>query len=96
MKRSSVAIALLALAHYQARRYEDAVIHARTAIEQKFEMAHIVLGAALARLGRIEEARNAVPAELLSRTSRDAPRLATYARDADRDHFMGGVGMALG
>jgi hypothetical protein len=53
-----------------------------------------VLAAALARQGRLDEARAAFPAQLLERAARDTPRLATFARDSDRDHLLGGLMLA--
>ena len=86
--------ALLALAHYQARNYEEALVQAKSAIQQNFAMANVILAAALARLDRIDEARRAVPSDLLTRAMRDTPRLASYANTSDRDHFLGGVALA--
>ncbi|HEV2650137.1 MAG TPA: adenylate/guanylate cyclase domain-containing protein [Rhizomicrobium sp.] len=87
-------LGLLALARYQSHDYEGAVRDARQAILHKFEAGYVLLAAALARLGRIEEARAAIPPDLLAKTISRTPRLASYARDEDRDHFLGGVMLA--
>ncbi len=81
----------LALAHYQSKNYAAAVGPAREATLHNFAAGYALLGAALARLGRLEEAHEALPPELLTKFAKDAPRLATYVNPADRDHFMGGV-----
>jgi adenylate cyclase len=87
-------IGSLALARYQSKDYAEAVVQARSAIQHNFALGHVLLAAALARLGRLDEARNTVPTALLGRATRDSPRLATYANDADRDHFFGGLRLA--
>jgi adenylate cyclase len=87
-------IGSLALARYQSKDYAEAVVQARSAIQHNFALGHVLLAAALARLGRTDEARNALPADLLPRATRDSPRLATYANEADRDHFFGGLRLA--
>ena len=87
-------IGSLALARYQSKEYAEAVVQARSAIQHNFALGHVLLAAALARLGRTDEARNALPADLLARATRDSPRLATYANEADRDHFFGGLRLA--
>lgn len=81
----------LALAQYQSKNYAAAVGPARDAALHNFPPGYALLGAALARLGRLEEAHQALPAELLTRFVRDAPRLATYVNPGDRDHFMSGL-----
>ncbi|HEY9233430.1 MAG TPA: TIR domain-containing protein [Phenylobacterium sp.] len=86
----------LALAQYQAKDYAAAVAPAREATLHNFPAGYALLGAALARLGRLEEAHEALPAELLNRFVTDAPRLATYLDPGDRDHFMGGLLAAVG
>lgn len=84
----------LALAYYQARDYAEAAVQARLAVQQKYSAGYPLLAASLARLGRLEEARGAMPAQLLRRAARDTPRLAAYANDADRDHFLEGLVLA--
>lgn len=87
-------IASLALAHYQSKNYSEAVAKARIAIEHSFAPGHVLLAAALARLGRVEDARRALPPPLMAKIAADSPRLATYANAADRDHFLGGLLLA--
>ncbi|HEY2885433.1 MAG TPA: adenylate/guanylate cyclase domain-containing protein [Rhizomicrobium sp.] len=84
----------LSLALYQAKNYERAVEQAQAAIAHNFQPGYVMLASALARLGRIDEARKTLPPELLARTMRDTPRLATYANPADRDHIFGGLALA--
>jgi len=86
--------ALLAHARYQAKDYAEAITPAQAAIQHNFPAGYVVLAASLARLGRIEEARKTLPPQLLARTMADTPRLATYANDGDRDHFLGGLALA--
>lgn len=85
---------LRALALYQSKQYAQAVTQAQAAIEHNFVPGHVLLAAALARLGHIDEARRAVPGELLARALRDSPRLANYVNEADRSHFLGGLMLA--
>jgi len=84
----------LALAQYQARHYPEAAKQARAAIEHNFVSGYAILAAALARQGLIEEAHKALSPNLMARAVAESPRLATYASDADRDHFLGGIMLA--
>ncbi len=79
---------LLALAHFHAGDYEDAVRQARTAISQKNLRATPVLAASLMRLGRAEDAREAY--RLYIEQSRNVPAnlntlAVPYADPADRE-----------
>ncbi len=87
-------IGLLALARYQSKDYAEAVVQARAAVQRDFAPGYVLMAAALARLGRIDEARKAFPADLIARAMRDSPRLASYANESDRDHFLGGLSLA--
>jgi tetratricopeptide (TPR) repeat protein len=87
-------IASLALARYQMKDYAEAAVQAEAAIQHNFSAGYPILAAALARLGRIEDARRVLPPHLMAKAVADTPRLATYANDADRNHFLGGVMMA--
>ena len=84
----------LALAHYQSKDYAEAVVQARAALQHDFALGGVLLAAAFARLGYTDEARKALPANLLARANRDSLRLASYANEADRDHFLGGLRLA--
>jgi adenylate cyclase len=87
-------IGSLSLARYQTKDYAGAAEQARAAIAHNFAPGYALLGASLARLGRTEEARKAMPENLLAAIMRDSPRLASYANPADRDHFLGGLMLA--
>ncbi len=87
---------LLALARYQSKNYVDAAAQAERAIQHDFLAGYAILAASLARQGRLAEAHAALPAHLLEKALRDTPRLATYANPADRDHFVGGLNLAVG
>jgi hypothetical protein len=87
-------LALLAHARYQAKDYAEAIVQAQAAIGHNFAAGHAVLAASLARLGRTQEAQNAMPPHLLARATKDTPRLATYVNEADRDHLLGGLALA--
>jgi adenylate cyclase len=84
----------LSLAHYQSKDYAEAIVQAQAAVAHDFSTAYALLAAALARLGQLDEARKAFPPDLQARAARDTPRLAPYARDADRDHIIGGMLLA--
>ena len=87
-------LALLAHARYQAKQYAEAIAPAQAAIQHNFPAGYLLVAASLARLGRTDEAKSILPAQLLARAMRDTPRLATYANDSDRDHFLGGLMLA--
>jgi adenylate cyclase len=84
----------LALAHFHAKDYAEAVVQARAAIQHGYEAASVLLAAALAKVGRIEEARTTIPPELMGRAMRNTPRLVPYANDADREHLMDALRLA--
>lgn len=83
----------LALAHYQARNYAEAVEHAQSAVRLNDAGAAAILAASLARMGRFDDARAAYPSELRQRAR--APRLVTYANPEDERHLREGVRMAF-
>jgi TolB-like protein len=87
-------LATLALAHYQAKNYVEAVARAKAATQHGFIMGYALLAASLARLGRPEDARRAFTPEVRERLLRDAPRLAPYLHDLDRYHLWEGLLMA--
>ncbi|WP_374452646.1 adenylate/guanylate cyclase domain-containing protein [Phenylobacterium sp.] len=86
---------LLALAHYQARNYAEAVRHAQSAVRLNDSRAAAILAAGLARLGRFDDARAAYPLEVRARARVQAPRLVTYANPEDERHLREGVRMAF-
>ena len=86
---------LLALAHYQARNYGEAVRHAQSAVRLNDSRAASILAAGLARLGRFDDARAAYPLEVRARARVQAPRLVTYANPEDERHLREGVRMAF-
>jgi adenylate cyclase len=86
---------LLALAHYQARNYGEAVGHAQSAVRLNDSRAAAILAASLARLGRFKDARAAYPNALRERAHAEAPRLVTYANPEDERHLRDGVRMAF-
>jgi len=83
----------LALAHYQARDYAQACVHARAAAQHGYHPAVALLGASLARMGRVEEARRAMTPDVLTVTASQASRFAPYLNPADRDHLLEGLAM---
>ena len=86
---------LLALAHYQARNYDEAVRHAQSAVRLNDSRAAAILAAGLARLGRFEDARSAYPLDVRERARAEAPRLVTYANPEDERHLRQGVRLAF-
>ena len=79
-------LSLLALAHFHAGAYGEAVRRAEDAVALRDLRAPVVLAAGLARLGRMDEARRAMPA--------GAPKPAPYARAADRANFLEALRLA--
>jgi adenylate cyclase len=89
--------AQLALAHYHAGNYEDSARHARAAILLHYPLAFGVLAASLARLGRMDQARDAIVAfipELRQQLKSGTLRLAPYANAADQEHLSEGLRLA--
>ncbi|HEY2753467.1 TIR domain-containing protein [Phenylobacterium sp.] len=84
----------LALAHYLARNYAEACTHASAATQHDYPPAFAVLGASLARQGRIEEARRAIPVDLVPMVTAQVSRLVSAANPADRDHLLEGIALA--
>jgi TolB-like protein len=90
----AVTLEVLALAHYQARNYEQAVRHARAAMHQSSSSASVLLAASLAQLGRLEEAAKAMPRTRWRGGSTERPMTAPYADPAYPDHLRQGVRLA--
>jgi adenylate cyclase len=92
-------MSLLARAHLNARRYEDAVEWARKAIHHRdHARAHAILAIGLAHLGQLAEARVA-----LDECERVGPGFAKrwallrqYRNPADNEHILEGLRMAGG
>jgi hypothetical protein len=82
------------LANYQTKNYEQAIVHARGAIQNGFSIGYALLAASLARLGRLEEARDAFPDDMRQRAAQDGTRLAPYLKDPDRAHLLEGLLLA--
>ncbi|HEX3700975.1 MAG TPA: hypothetical protein VHV27_09910, partial [Phenylobacterium sp.] len=84
-----------ALAHYHAGHYPEAIRVMESATTGRFDLrGSAVLTASLARLGRLEEAREIFPPEQQKRSARLRGELAPYARDADRQDFLEALRMA--
>ena len=80
---------LLALAHFHAGQYEEAIRQAEMAGALHDARAPGIIAASLVRLGRIEEAQAAFAPEDQDRARRlRVPRLSPYARPADREGFV--------
>jgi TolB-like protein len=90
----AVTLEVLALAHYQAGNYEQAVRHARAAMHQSSSSASVLLAASLAQLGRLEEAARAMPRTRWRGGSTERPVTAPYADPAFAEHLRRGVRLA--
>jgi adenylate cyclase len=84
----------LALAHYQARHYEEAVDQARAANHLNNARASVLLAASLAQLGRLEAAAAALPRIMEDRATKARPMIARYADPAFLDHLREGMHLA--
>ena len=83
----------LALAHYLAKNYDEAVAYARAATQHNYPPAFAVLGASLARQGRMEEALRAIPASLAPLVATQVSRLVATVNPAHRDHLLEGIAL---
>jgi TolB-like protein/DNA-binding winged helix-turn-helix (wHTH) protein len=83
----------LALAHYQARAYQLAAERAESAMHVS-GAGGAVLAAALARLGRLDEAEKALAGVSRRGPSPQRPLAAPYANATDLEHLREGVRMA--
>jgi TolB-like protein len=81
----------LALAHYQERDYERAVVRALEAMHHNHSNGSVVLAASLAQLGRYDEARAALPGIRWEAGSPQRPMSAPYADPAHLEHMRQGV-----
>ncbi|HZZ33991.1 MAG TPA: TIR domain-containing protein [Phenylobacterium sp.] len=84
----------LSLAAYLVGDYEQAIVHAREAMHHNFASASVVLAASLAQLGRLDEARTALPPTRWNAGSPQRPMAAPYANPADLEHLRQGVRLA--
>lgn len=85
---------LLALAHYHAGNYEEAALRAHAAVGQNDVRAAALHGAALARLGRSDEARRAFSPEMQQRAAQAVRRMIPYARPEDFLDLLEGLRLA--
>ncbi len=92
--QQGVMLESLALAHYHIGKYDQAVIHARAAMHHNHARASVVLAAALAQLGRDEEAAKSLPREGRGAASPQSPMAAPYADPAQLEHLRQGVRLA--
>jgi len=84
----------LALAHYQARNYQEAAACAEAAMHHGRGSESTILAASLAKSGDIESAARAVPRKRWNSGSVQRPLAAPYAQAADLDHLREGVRLA--
>ena len=89
-----VMLGSLALAHYQVRDYDQAAACARAAMHQSTEPGSVVLAASLAQLGRLSEARAALPPTRWQAGSFQRPMAAPYADPTHFEHLRQGVRLA--
>jgi hypothetical protein len=87
-------LGLLALAHYHAGQFEDAIRHAESAAAMRDIRGAGILAASLARVGRMEDARRAFPPKLEQIVARRQMRPGPYARESDREYFIEGLRLA--
>lgn len=85
---------LLALAHYHAGNYEDAARQAHKATLHDDIRAAGIEAAALARLGRFEDAQRAFSPEVQQRASQAVRRMMPYARQEDLLDLLEGLRLA--
>jgi adenylate cyclase len=85
----------LALAHYLARRYDEALGHAMEVVETRpsWWLGQLIFCATLGALGRDEEAAQALENVKRMRSSLDASALdiLPFARARDREHLLDGL-----
>jgi adenylate cyclase len=87
-------LSMLALAHYHAGRFEDAIRHAESAAAVRDIRGAGILAAGLARIGRTDDARRAFPPQLEQFAAAQHMRRAPYARESDREDFIEGLRLA--
>jgi TolB-like protein len=87
-------LSLLALAHYHAGDYAEAVRQAERAAAIPDIRGAGILAASLARMGRTDDARRAFPPQLEELAGAHQMRFAPYARESDREDFIEGLRLA--
>jgi TolB-like protein len=87
----AVMLESLALAHYLAGHYERAAECARDAMHQTGGATNSLLAASLAQLGRLDEAKAALPADRWPGASFQRPMAAPYAVPSDVAHLREGI-----
>jgi tetratricopeptide (TPR) repeat protein len=87
-------LSMLALAHYHAGGFEDAIRHAESAAAMRDIRGAGILAASLARIGRADDARRAFPPQLEQFAAAQHMRRAPYARESDREDFIEGLRLA--
>jgi adenylate cyclase len=85
---------LLALAYYHSGNYEQAARQARKAVLHDDIRAAGLEGAALARLGRLDDAHRAFSPEVQQRASQAVRRMMPYARQEDFFDLLEGLRLA--
>jgi TolB-like protein len=90
----AVILESLALAHYHARNYEQAVITAKAAMHRNHSKVSAILAASLAQLGRQAEAAAALPQTPWAAATTQRPLAAPYADQTQLDHLRQGVRLA--
>jgi tetratricopeptide (TPR) repeat protein len=84
----------LALAHYYAGHYAEAIRVIENAAGRLDVRASAVMAASLARLGNLEQARAAFPPEQRERAARMRGQVTPYADEADRQRLLDGLRLA--
>jgi hypothetical protein len=79
---------LLALAHFHAGAYADAIREAEKAVRLQDGRASLVIACSLVKLGQIEKARQVAAREGVSASVAQMSRLAPYANEADRQEII--------
>ncbi|WP_374472298.1 adenylate/guanylate cyclase domain-containing protein [Phenylobacterium sp.] len=82
---------MLALAHFHAGDFAEAVGQAEAALRLNYTPATSILAASLVRLGRLEDAARAFPVELQARLRARNVHPQPYANAADRDALLSAV-----
>lgn len=92
--QASSMLETLALAHYQARDFENAITYAEAGASAAGLSGSSVRAASLARLGRFQQAASEFQAANLSPPSPNRPRAAPYAKTADAEFLRDGFRLA--